>query len=118
MQTYFCRTKTDKYSSPNSLLNVVSFRYHLLMKPISILILDDVPYVRQLIANEVSVLQGIAQIYEAGDAAAAVIIISTHRAGDHHSGYQCAGWDIRKCTLQQWDRCAACGENLAAPTQK
>ena len=49
------------------------------MKPISILILDDVPYVRQLIANEVSVLQGIAQIYEAGDAAAAVIIITAHQ---------------------------------------
>ena len=49
------------------------------MKPISILILDDVPYVRQLIANEVSVLQGIAQIYEAGDAAAAVIVITMHQ---------------------------------------
>lgn len=42
------------------------------MNTISILILDDVPYVRQLIANEVSGLQGIKDIHEAGNAPGAV----------------------------------------------
>lgn len=48
------------------------------MNRISILILDDVPYVRRLIADELSSLGEVGMIYEAGSAPAAVRALMEH----------------------------------------
>lgn len=49
------------------------------MNRISILILDDVPYVRRLIADELSSLGEVDTIYEAGSAPTAVKMLLEHR---------------------------------------
>lgn len=53
--------------------------FQFLMNRISILILDDVPYVRRLIADELSSLGEVGMIYEAGSAPAAVRTLVEHR---------------------------------------
>lgn len=48
------------------------------MKPISILIVDDVPYVRQLVANELMALDGAKDVYEADNSATAITAMMEH----------------------------------------
>lgn len=48
------------------------------MAPINILILDDVPYVRKLIAREISTISGVQKIFEAEDTVSAVTAIKDY----------------------------------------